>query len=70
MLTSLYNLTETEARLASGIAGGHSVESAAVSLHMRIATARSHLKSVFAKVGVNRQQDLVRLLSSLLTIRS
>jgi DNA-binding CsgD family transcriptional regulator len=32
---------------------------------MQLATARSHLKAVFRKLGVNRQQDLVRLLTSL-----
>jgi DNA-binding CsgD family transcriptional regulator len=64
----LYGLTDTEARLASAIACGHSVESAAVSMRMQVATARSHLKAIFTKVGVNRQQDLVRLLTSLSSI--
>jgi DNA-binding CsgD family transcriptional regulator len=64
----LYDLTDTEARLASAIGAGHSLESAAASLKMQIGTAQSHLKSVFPKVGVNRQQDLVRLLTSLSSI--
>lgn len=64
-LVSLYGLTETEARLASALSGGHSLESAAALLGMQPATARSHLKHIFRKVGVNRQQDLVRLLTSL-----
>ena len=68
MLVSLYGLTETEARLANAISVGHSIESAAASLNMRVTTARSHLKSIFAKIGVNRQQDLVRLLTSLSSI--
>ncbi len=68
MLIRLYGLTDTEARLASAIAAAHSLESAAACLHMQVATARSHLKAVFAKVGVHRQQDLVRLLTSLSTI--
>ena len=66
-LTSLYGLTETEARLASALSGGHSLESAAVLLHVQPSTVRAHLKAVFRKVGVNRQQDLVRLLASLST---
>lgn len=69
MLAAVYGLTETEARLASAISAGHSLESAAALLHVQIATARSHLKSVFAKLGVNRQQDLVRLLTSLSTVK-
>lgn len=70
MLTAVYDLTDTEARLASAISGGHSLESAAETLNMRTATARTHLKSIFAKLGVNRQQDLVRLLTSLSTIKA
>ena len=67
MLTSLYGLTGAEARLASALSGGHSLESAAVLLCIRPSTARAHLKAVFRKVGINRQQDLVRLLASLST---
>ena len=69
MLISLYRLTDTEARLASAIGSAHSVESAAAFLNMQIATARSHLKSIFTKTGVHRQQDLVRLLTSLSSAR-
>lgn len=69
MLTSLYGLTETESRLAAAIAVGHSLESASVAMHMRVGTARSHLKSIFAKLEVNRQQDLVGLLMSLSPIQ-
>lgn len=63
MLTSVYGLTETEARLASALSGGHSLESAGALLHMRPATARTHLKAVFRKMGVCRQQDLIRMLA-------
>ncbi len=65
MLVALFGLTDAEARLASALSAGHSLESAAVSLGIREATARSELKSVFHKLRVNRQQDLVRLLTSL-----
>jgi DNA-binding CsgD family transcriptional regulator len=68
MLVSLYGLTETEARLASALSGGHSVESAASLLRIQPTTARTHLKSVFRKTGTSRQQDLVRLLTSLSSV--
>lgn len=68
MLTSVYELTEMQARLASALSGGHSVESAAALLRIQPSTARAHLKAVFRKVGVNRQQDLVRVLASLATM--
>lgn len=65
MLAKVYGLTETESRLASALSGGHSIESAAALLRMKPATARFHLKAVFRKMEVGRQQDLVRLLTSL-----
>ena len=67
MLVCLYGLTETEARVASALSGGHSLESAAALLRVQPSTARAHLKAVFRKVGVNRQQDLVRMLVTLST---
>lgn len=68
MLTSLYALTDAEARLASALSAGHSLESAATLLGMQATTARTHLKHIFRKLGVNRQQDMVRLLTSLSTV--
>lgn len=64
-LRELFGLTDAEARVATALSAGHSLESAAASLNVQIATARSQLKAVFTKLGVNRQQDLVRLLASL-----
>ena len=68
MLAALFGLTDAEARLASALSAGHSLESAAAMLGIRQATARTELKSVFRKAGVSRQQDLVRLLTSLSSI--
>jgi len=65
MLVEMYGLTGAEARLASALSQGHSVESAAGMLQIEVATARTHLKAVFRKMGLNRQQDLVRLLASM-----
>ena len=69
MLSAIYGLTESEARLASAISAGHSLESASALLHVQIATARSHLKSIFNKMDVHRQQDLVGLLASLSMVK-
>ena len=68
MLVALFGLTEAEARLASALSAGHSLESASALLGIRPATARDELKAVFRKTGVSRQQDLVRLLTSLSSI--
>jgi len=64
-LKALYGLTGTEAKIAAGLAAGHSLESVAACLGITGGTVRTHLKSVFRKTGVGRQQDLVRLLGQL-----
>jgi DNA-binding CsgD family transcriptional regulator len=64
-LHDLFGLTPAEARLASALSAGHSIESSAAVLSITQATARSALKSVFRKTGLTRQQDLVRMLTSL-----
>ena len=64
-LHDLFSLTQAEARLACALSAGHSIESAAALFEVQSATIRSELKSVFRKTSVNRQQDLVRLITSL-----
>ena len=63
-LCDIFDLTEAEARLAAALADGHGVGSAAASLGVQPSTVRAHLKSIFRKTGVHRQQDLVRVLAS------
>lgn len=65
VLRSLYGLTETEARLASALASGHDAASASHLLGITVGTARVHLKAVFRKMEISRQQDLVRVIGSL-----
>jgi DNA-binding CsgD family transcriptional regulator len=60
-LRALYGLTPAEARLASRIASGDSLEDAAETLGVTVTTARWTLKQVFAKTGTRRQSALVRL---------
>lgn len=69
MLKSVYGLTDTESRLSVALCQGHSLESAACEMAITPATARTHLKAIFSKLGVHRQQDLTRLLAFLSTIR-
>jgi DNA-binding CsgD family transcriptional regulator/PAS domain-containing protein len=64
-LRQLYGLTEMEARLAAALAAGHDLASASVLLAIRPTTARVHLKAVFRKMEVNRQQDVIRILAAL-----
>jgi DNA-binding CsgD family transcriptional regulator len=63
-IATMHGLTCAEARLASMLAEGNSLEEASVALSVSIQTVRSHLKSVFSKTGVKRQAELVALLLS------
>lgn len=63
VLEGLFDLTPAEARVARGILGCRTVEQVAAESGTSPQTVRSQLKSVMAKTGVNRQVELVRLLS-------
>lgn len=63
LLARTFGLSPSEARLAPLIAAGLSPEQAASKLGLAYETARSHLKSIFAKTGTRRQSELVALLS-------
>lgn len=64
-LRVLFKLTPAEARLAHDLAKGASVEDYAETAAISVATARTQLRSVLAKTGEKRLQDLVRMLASL-----
>ena len=59
LLRQIYGLTATEAKLASALCGTE-LQQAAKDLGISINTAKTHLQSVFQKVGVSRQSALVR----------
>ena len=61
-----FQLSEAEARLAVHLADGEPLEKAADYLGVAKETARSQLKSIFAKVGCHRQAELVAILSMFL----
>lgn len=62
LLQALFDLTPAEARLASQLTEGKSIEQVALMNGLSHNTVRTHLKSVFAKTGVQRQAELVSLL--------
>jgi DNA-binding CsgD family transcriptional regulator len=64
LLRLLFDLTAREARLALALMYGGGLNEAAISMGVTYATARTHLKAIFAKTGVSRQAELVRLLAS------
>lgn len=62
---SSLGLTAAETELVRWMQMGRSLKDAASELGIAHNTARNHLKSIFGKLGVNRQTDLVRLLTML-----
>jgi DNA-binding CsgD family transcriptional regulator len=64
MLRNIYGLTGAEAELARLLAEGLSLEEASLRREVKLTTARSQLKQVFAKTGAKRQGDLVRIVLS------
>jgi DNA-binding CsgD family transcriptional regulator len=65
VLQQLYGLTVTEARIAVLIAEGEEVEGIARRQGVTVATVRTQLKSIFAKMGVGRQLGVAQLVRSL-----
>lgn len=61
ILQALYDFTPAEARLVSHLLAGKSLAEAALANGNSEQTLRRHLKSVFAKAGVHRQSELMRL---------
>jgi DNA-binding CsgD family transcriptional regulator len=68
VLSLYFALSVAEARLARGVATGKSLDVLANELNITTQTARQELKSVFAKLNVHRQPELVALLSLLLPV--
>lgn len=62
LFTSSYDLTKAEAMLALELAQGTSMEAFAAKRDISITTARTQLRSIFAKTETSRQPELVSLL--------
>jgi DNA-binding CsgD family transcriptional regulator len=65
LLATVFGLTAAEAKLASLLAGGATLEQAAEQIGIARATARNQLKAVFAKTDTHRQSQLVAVLANL-----
>jgi DNA-binding CsgD family transcriptional regulator len=65
LIRDVFDLSLGEARLSGLIGGGYTIQDAAAQLGIAEGTARIVLKNVFRKLGINRQAELILLLSSL-----
>lgn len=60
LLMEMFGLTISESRLTAQLSKGLSIEDAAAECGITKSSARTYLKSIFMKVGVSRQAELVR----------
>ncbi len=60
-LRSVFDATPAEARAAARFADGLTARQVALALGVKEATVRGQLKAIFAKTGVKKAKDLVRL---------
>lgn len=63
-LTSMFNLTPAESKMADQLVQGKTLGDAADELNITLETARTHLKRIFGKTCTGRQSELMRLLVS------
>lgn len=61
-LRSIYGMTEAEATVTTMIVNGLSPREISELNHVSVETVRSQLKGVFIKMGVSKQQDVIRVL--------
>ena len=64
LLSTTFDLTPAEARLAAKIVNGLTPDECALALGVKISTVRSQLIAVYGKTGATGQADLVRLVLS------
>ena len=65
IIRTTFGLTPAEARLLLALSNGQSLREYSEEYHVTRNTARTHLKSLFAKTRTSKQSDLVRLLNGL-----
>lgn len=64
-LTERFGLTRAEAVVALEIARGDGRQAVADRLGIKVTTVRSHLESVFSKMGIHRQAELAKIVAHL-----
>ena len=69
LLQLLWQLTPRQARLACLLSRGETLRSAAAEMGITEASARQYLKTVFQKLNVSRQSDMLRKVLFKLNVR-
>ncbi|MBV9529340.1 helix-turn-helix transcriptional regulator [Sphingomonas sp.] len=65
LVQSLFHLTAREIEIVRKLGEGHSVQSLSKAMNIRPNTARTHLRSIFAKTNTCRQSELLLLCASI-----
>lgn len=65
VLQQIYGLTAAESEVAVGLANGHSVDEIATLHDVQVSTVRVQIRSIFQKMNVSRQSELVSIILSL-----
>ena len=65
-LQDFYDLTAAQARLVASLLDGNNIKATAKELKLSIHTVRSHLRSIYKRLGVENNADLLRHISSTL----
>lgn len=65
LIAGLFDLSDSEARVAAQVSQGMTIDAIALRQGVSRETIRSHLKSVFIKLGVHRQAELVAVLANI-----
>ncbi|MEM7077709.1 MAG: alpha/beta fold hydrolase [Pseudomonadota bacterium] len=64
-LQSSFGLTTAESNICMHLAHGEQIKEVAAALGVSVNTVRNHLQSVFDKTGINRQSDLLLMVTQL-----
>jgi len=65
-LRDFYDLSNAQARVVLSLLEGNDIMTSAAKLNISINTIRSHMRAIYAKLGVDNQRDLLRVLLSTL----
>ena len=65
LVAATLGLSPMQSQVAVHMAGGMSVPAIAAKMGRQISTIRSHVKAIYGRLGLTRQQELVRLVRSL-----
>jgi len=65
-LKNIYGFTDAQARVAVALWGGTSIQDAAKSLSISVNTARTHLRAIYQKTGVNNHAELMATMTGTL----